>query len=268
MCDASPPQLDLAVGESVRKRFLGFLSGALRKQGRFEGFLKVTRLRGRDTKVVHQVVIPYATYSPWWTDTGFQEVFKRVRDNTLLDLYRLYDLWHLTGQMRGVDGDILEVGVWRGGSGCLMAARAQRDGFDATVYLCDNFEGVVKAGGKDTEYSGGEHADTSADTVEQLVTAMGLQHVKVVPGIFPDESEDRVPVERLRLCHIDVDTYESAADVLAWVWPRLVRGGLVVFDDYAFYSTEGITRLVNEQGERTDLLMVHNLNGHGLLVKR
>ena len=56
-------------------------------------------------------------------------------------------------------------------------------------------------------------------------------------------------------------------EILAWVWPRLATGGIVVFDDYGFLSTGGITRLVNEERSKTDRLMLHNLNGHAVFVK-
>ena len=55
---------------------------------------------------------------------------------------------------------------------------------------------------------------------------------------------------RFRLAHIDVDVYQSAADVLDWVWPRLSPGGVVVFDDYGFPATPG-HELVDETGVGT-----------------
>jgi len=70
------------------------------------------------------------------------------------------------------------------------------------------------------------------------------------------------------LCHIDVDTYDSAKDIVEWVWPRLSVGGAVVFDDYGFVRCEGVTKLVNELSSDNDKLFIHNLNGHGLIFKR
>jgi O-methyltransferase len=55
--------------------------------------------------------------------------------------------------------------------------------------------------------------------------------------------------------------------VLDWVWPRLNTGGIVVFDDFGFASCRGIRDLVEEQRGAPDRFVVHNLNGHGLLIK-
>ena len=254
--------------EQVRKNVLKHVAAPLRKHGRFESMLKVTRLRGKEPSMQHQVIVPHATYSPWWTDAEFQRTLPSVQTATLVDVYRLYELWSLVGQVAGLDGDILEVGVWRGGSGCLMASRVRLDGGSATVYLCDTFEGVVKAGSEDNAYRGGEHADTSAQIVSDLAARLGLSNVEILQGIFPDDTADRIESRSFRLCHIDVDVYQSARDVFEWVWDRLVPGGVVVFDDYGFYSCEGVARFVNEMAERPDLLYLHNLNGHAVLVKR
>lgn len=250
------------------KQMMKQLAAPLRKHGRLERMLKVTRMRGGEAAMTHQIVLPHATYSPWWSDAEFQRVVEEVEENTFVDPYRLYELWSLVGQVRDIEGDILEVGVWRGGSGCLIAAKAQIEGIDATVYLCDTFRGVVKAGDRDTEYRGGEHADTSAAVVIDLARRVGVQRIRVLEGVFPDDTADQVSARALRLAHIDVDVYESARDVFDWVWERLSPGGVVVFDDYGFYSCEGVTRFVNEIAERPDVLYVHNLNGHAVLAKR
>jgi O-methyltransferase len=216
----------------------------------------------------HEVARPLATYAPWRSDREFQSAFEQIRANTLVDFYRCYDLWQLVveaGKLAG--GDILEIGVWRGGTGCLMARRARLAGVKAMVFLCDTFEGVVKAGASDRHYAGGEHSDTSEAIVAELAKGMGLDNIKILRGIFPEQTGHLVENARFRLCHIDVDVYESGREILGWVWPRLAPGGMVVFDDYGFLSTGGITRLVNEERVKTDRLMLHNLNGHAVFVK-
>ena len=64
-----------------------------------------------------------------------------------------------------------------------------------------------------------------------------------------------------------VDVYRSAKESVEWLWPRLVVGGMVVYDDYGFQQCEGITRFVNEQRGYTDRVVIYNLNGHGVIVK-
>lgn len=214
----------------------------------------------------HARVLPYATYAPWLNDQAFQAAHARVVQHTLVDVYRLYELWHLARQLDGVEGDFLEVGVWRGGSGCMLALAGQDR--NRQVFLADTFTGVVKAGDRDTNYVGGEHADTQTDTVLTLAQRCGVDtQVNVLVGMFPEQNAEQVG-QQLALVHIDVDVYESARDVLQWALPRLTPGAVVIFDDYGFHGCEGVTRLVNEVtvGSR-DLRFVHNLNGHAVLIR-
>jgi O-methyltransferase len=61
--------------------------------------------------------------------------------------------------------------------------------------------------------------------------------------------------------------YQSGKDILEWVWSRMPIGGVVVFDDFGFPSTTGITKLVHEFEGRPDRVCVQNINGHAVFVK-
>lgn len=216
----------------------------------------------------YENVLPSAGYAPWRSDIDFIETFSLVQSNTLVDKYRCYELWELVEQTAKLEGCIIEVGVWRGGTGALMAKRAKLQNIDATVYLCDTFSGVVKAGEKDASYKGGEHSDTSVDEVLSLTQdRLKLDNVELLSGIFPEDTARDIKEDKVRLCHIDVDVYKSSEDVMAWVWDRLVVGGMVVYDDYGFLCCTGVTRHVNEQKHLDDRIVIHNLNGHAVVIK-
>ncbi len=215
----------------------------------------------------YSVIVPGAKYSPWLNHDVFVAAHMAIKANTIVDVYRCYELWKLVEQCARLGGDILEVGVWRGGTGCLMALKSKLMGSHSRVFLCDTFSGVVKAGEMDSTYSGGEHDNTSVDIVVKAKEALALDNVEILVGVFPDETAGRVGDAVFSLCHIDVDVYDSARDVLEWVWPRLQVGGAVVFDDYGFVETDGVTRLVNELTGVPSALIIHNLNGHAVMVK-
>jgi O-methyltransferase len=216
----------------------------------------------------YELIYPKATYAPWNSSREFQSTYKLIQPNTLVDIYRCWELWTLVEQTAKRGGGILEVGVWRGGTGALMAKRARLAGSLDPVYLCDTFEGVVKAGSHDTDYKGGEHSDTSQRVVEDLLKSLDISNVRILKGIFPDETAHLIePGAQFRLCHIDVDVYQSAKDVMSWIWDRMVPGGIVVYDDFGFNGCEGIAKCVNEQLAESDRLVLHNLNGHAIVVK-
>jgi O-methyltransferase len=48
----------------------------------------------------------------------------------------------------------------------------------------------------------------------------------------------------------------------------MAPGAVAVFDDYGFPACPGVTRFVDEQRGKADRLVLHNLNGHGIVIKR
>ncbi len=207
-------------------------------------------------------------YRPMDRDKPFLAAWRVAREHTLVDQLRLFELWQLVSQLDGVPGDLLEVGVWRGGSAAIIgAALARRGERDRILYLADTFTGVVKAGARDPYYRGGEHGDTDLETVRDFLHNAGLSDFRLLRGVFPEETGNDVAADALSFCHIDVDVYQSAHDVFFWAWPRLSTGGVVVFDDYGFYGCEGVTEFVNTLRRRRDCLVVANVNGHALVIR-
>lgn len=237
---------------------------------------------GRSLPAGYGSIEPVSNYMPWTTDTGFRAVYDAVRAHTMVDELRCWDLWVLAGGLGGLDGEVLEVGAWRGGTAGILgrglaraaslsptpAAAAGTDTAHRRLVVADTFEGVVKAGPKDPYFRGGEYANTSRRIVERLLAELGVRNFLVLEGVFPDDTAAQVEESRFALCHVDVDVYESAKQVTEWVWPRLVDGGIVVYDDYGFYGCEGVTAFVEEAAALPDRLFVHNINGHALFVKR
>ncbi len=216
-----------------------------------------------DSTVHHQQVIPFATYAPWEGDAVFKELYSIVKENTLVDIYRCYELWDLVRDLKNIEGDILEVGVWRGGTGAVLCKASE--GTKTKVYLADTFTGVVKATEEDTVYRGGEHSDTSDQIVIDLLTKLNATNYQVLKGIFPDDFPS-VKIEKIKLCHIDVDTYQSAKDIFDYAWPKVEVGGAVIFDDYGFWTCEGVTKYFNAL-DIPNGRKIHNLNGHGIIIK-
>ncbi len=218
-------------------------------------------------KILHSRITPLASFSPWLSDPDFLSCYELISSHTLVDIYRCYELWSLVGELAHLDGDFIEIGVWRGGTGAMIAKSMQSNGILDTVYLCDTFSGVPKAGEHDTIYIGGEHADTDATVVTQLMTKLHIENVVIFPGDFPDVTGASLATKRFRFCHIDVDVFQSAKDILDWIWPRMVIGGVVVYDDYGFKGCEGVTAFVQTQLRMADRITLYNINGHAITVK-
>jgi hypothetical protein len=211
-------------------------------------------------------------YAPWSADQEFQDAYQKVKGNTLVDIYRCWELWSLVEQVRLVPGVLIEVGVWRGGTAALISRRALDFKVDAPVYLFDTFAGVVKATKNDSTYKGGEHNDTSMEIVQKLIDEVARGNAGIHKGIFPEQMpplvEEVICMAGIRFCHIDVDTYQSAKDIFDFVWPRLSGSGVIVFDDYGFRTCDGVRKFVDQVKSGDDRFFIYNLNGHAVIIKR
>lgn len=221
--------------------------------------------RHRFSTSSHEPIFPLSTYAPWNTDPLFVSAYAQIKHHTLVDKYRCFGLWQLAQQTEKIPGAIVEIGSWRGGTGALLALQASAK--SGPIYLCDTFRGLVKTGPEDNFFKDGDLAVARPEVENFLFTQLGLRNIRLLEGMFPEESGSLLDCPAIRLCHIDVDVYESARATLDFIWPRLSVGGVVVFDDYGSHACRGIQLLVDEQAQKKDRMLVYNLNGHGLLFK-
>jgi O-methyltransferase len=229
---------------------------------------QISRIPTKEVPGLYGKILTQSQYTPWNADPAFQNVYETIRPQTKVDVMRCYELWTMIAQSSKLYGAIIEVGTWKGGTTALIANRAAESGISDPIFACDTFAGVVKSSDVDGNYRNGEYADASATEVEELVSKVGAPPVTILQGIFPDDTAHSIPVDmQFRLAHIDVDVYQSAKDCVEWIWPRLVIGGIVVYDDYGAYAERGIAKYVNEQIPASDRLVFYNLNGHGIVIK-
>lgn len=216
--------------------------------------------------ISHQVIIPLATYSPWEDDTVFLDLYHDISKNTLVDKYRCYELYSYLIRNKHLTGNVIEIGVWKGGTSAILCKALETVDQKAKVHLIDTFSGVVKSTEKDTKYKGGEHSDTSIELVNEFLGNLNLANFTLFKGVFPEEISIPLDEKKYRLCHIDVDTYDSAKDSFETIWPFMENGGVVVFDDYGFWGCEGVTEFCNSLDYK-DGVVIYNLNGHFLITK-
>ena len=85
------------------------------------------------------------------------------------------------------------------------------------------------------------------EDIENSLSYKKFENVELVKGNIletVDEYLKKYPHTRIALLHIDTDVYEPARYGLEKLFDRVVRGGLIVFDDYA--TIEGETLAVEE----------------------
>ena len=161
---------------------------------------------------------------------------------TMVGLRRLDNLERCILQVvrDGVAGDLIETGVWRGGSTIFMKGVLVAYGDrDRQVWVADSFRGLPRPDADRYPHDkGDEHwkhttLAVSEDQVRANFARYNLldERVRFLPGFFSD-TLPTAPIERLAILRLDGDLYESTIVALRSLYPKLSPMGYVIVDDY------------------------------------
>ncbi len=165
-------------------------------------------------------------------------------------------------ERRGVEGDIVECGVWKGGNLIIAGLMRRQLGSKRQVWGYDTFAGMTAPGEKDEKP--GFNVDPIAkfnklnkgdvtewcyvpieDVERDYRRHVGDLDVKLIKG----KVQDTLPVaanvpEKIAVLRLDTDFYESTMLELELLYPRLQSGGVMIIDDYGVWA--GSRRAVDE----------------------
>jgi O-methyltransferase len=161
--------------------------------------------------------------------------------------------------LRGVAGDLIEAGVWRGGAAIFMRAVLKVYGDGARcVWLADSFDGLPAPNpgkypydAEDRHWQNRELA-VPLETVRDNFVRYGLldDRVRFVKGWF-SETLSSLPVQRLSLIRLDADMYGSTIEALTSLYPKLSPGGYLIVDDYG--AVRGCRQAVDDYRRDHDI---------------
>lgn len=207
-------------------------------------------------------------------DPDFKRIYEFCRPFTMTSLERMYALYKATEYIAKakIDGDIVECGVWKGGSAMLVAMTLLR--FNCTnkkIYLYDTYEGMTKPSEVDVSIKG-EKAEKFFDKVKNGAGSdwccSALEDVKknMISTGYPENNfifvrgkvQDTIPgnmPKSICLLRLDTDWYDSTYHEMEFLYPLLVKGGVLILDDYGYWqgARMAVDKYLQESGN--DILL-------------
>ncbi len=144
-------------------------------------------------------------------------------------------------ETRTFNGEIWECGTFIGDMAEFMVKHLGAD-THRPIRLFDTFTGQPFSGPHDTHQVGSMNG-TSYEFVKGRFH--GYPHVQIHPGIMP-ETFAPLADKTISVVNIDVDNHDSVRDCLAFVYPRMEKGGYVILDDYYCSACPGATIATND----------------------
>lgn len=191
-------------------------------------------------------------------------IINKVSYITMTSPERLVSLIRATEyiEKNNIEGDIVECGVWKGGSvgACLLTLK-QLNNVARKIWLFDTFEGMNMPSELDFDINGKlasdkmkmEDKETSwiwakaqLDLVKNNVLAFDypIENVNFIKGLVEDTLINNELPEKISILRLDTDWYESTKIELEILYPRLVSGGVLIIDDYGHWN--GCKKAVDE----------------------
>lgn len=188
-------------------------------------------------------------------DGGFKPIYEATHSYTMTLPERMYNLYLATRYVveRGVPGDLVECGVWKGGSSMVMALTLiEMNELNRDIYLYDTFEGMSRPSEKDVDYYNNTaeriwvpelKEDHNAwyccplEEVRRNLSSTGYPQdkLKFVKGNVEDTLLSTVP-DKIAILRLDTDWYESTLEELKHLFPRISPGGVLLVDDYGHWK--------------------------------
>eukprot|EP00930_Biecheleria_cincta_P050774 TRINITY_DN3594_c0_g1_i1.p1 TRINITY_DN3594_c0_g1~~TRINITY_DN3594_c0_g1_i1.p1 ORF type:complete len:299 (-),score=39.98 TRINITY_DN3594_c0_g1_i1:245-1141(-) len=195
---------------------------------------------------------------------AFDEVRQLVSFWTLVPKERMRFVYDYIGLLnnKGIKGDIVECGVWKGGMTMAMIFANMQHNLERKFFLLDTFEGLPKP---DSAEDGPEEkhiwAEVHAGNTEiqpdrraeqgkwnygpedvvrnnMLYTQYPKDNIHFIRGKVEDTLRNSTHVlpDRIAVLRLDTDWYSSTLVELEVLYDRLVPGGLLFVDDYCAWA--------------------------------
>ncbi len=192
--------------------------------------------------------VPIGQFPPDFDDRTIR-IVNRVNEFTMTGPERLQAFIYAVRYVveNGIQGSIVECGVWRGGSMMAAALTLKELGDESRdLYLYDTYEGMsapTEADGQNAIATFAQRklsADTSdwcrspREEVEQNLVGTGYPREKLhfIQGKVEDSLPAYAPVGPIAILRLDTDWYESTRQELLHLYPKLVSRGVLIIDDY------------------------------------
>lgn len=240
--------------------------------------------RSVEYSTTHKAVIQDQPIPDIDATDGFADLFARTRNYTMTSKEIMFSTFQAAQYVarRNIPGDLVECGVWRGGS-ALLAALTLREtppgparfpGFGRKrrrTWLYDTFTGMTAPTDQDVDLIGGRAADYMAAhgddgrwcyaneaDVRAVFAAEGFtkKDIKLIKGDVCETLKEKRP-KRISLLRLDTDWYESTKAELELLYPLLSPGGVLIIDDYGHW--QGAREAVDEYFSTHPAPLLHRI---------
>lgn len=190
-------------------------------------------------------------------DPAFFGIYSTCKDFTMTSVERMYALYEGINYLirANIPGDIVECGVWKGGSSMLSASTLLHLGdLKRKIYLYDTYAGMTEPTDEDVrlakqrrwafpkweQMQKEDHNDWCCAPIEEVKENLRMTRYPESNFLFVkgkvEETIPKIVPEKIALLRLDTDWYISTKHELEYLFPLLSQGGVLIIDDYGHWA--------------------------------
>ena len=199
----------------------------------------------------------------WLDDEVFFSYYRQFVPHTRHTADRKFFLRSLLQLIEQLPGDTAECGAWEGASSWLICDKFKDT--TKTHFVFDSCDGLSEPESLDGDYWASGDLRATEETLKSQLS--DFPNARILRGWIPERFGE---VAKREFCfvHIDVDLYQPTSDSLSFFYPRMVCGGVILFDDYGFIDCPGATAAVDELMRDKPEKIIHVPTGQAFIIRR
>jgi len=213
------------------------------------------------------------------TDPAFIKAYQRgIKASDGVDSlfhWRVHVVLWVAQAASKLPGDFVECGVNKGFYSSAIMQYLDWNSLDKKFFLLDTFNGI------DERFVNDEEKRLGRLEINQRVLDQGgyelnvesvrknfseWERVQIIQGAVP-ETLRQVDTEQVAYLHLDMNCAIPEVAATEFFWPRLVPGGFVLFDDYAYAGFEPQHSALNKFADSKRIKVMSLPTGQGLVCK-
>ena len=193
-----------------------------------------------------------------WNSIKYNSSQDKDRNFTVYQMIKVYN-----EVFKGRETNALEFGVDRGGTLSTISRFVKKN---TTIYALDSFgiyaddikknvtdydphyKGIYKPFTKKTRFKNFNYENLEVNLNSELNVKQ--IKIKIIPCFFPDIIEkkhfEEISNKKYSFVHFDFDLYKPTVAAIKFIWPRLEKNAILLFDDYNFINQEGVKWAVKD----------------------